>query len=126
MRRGREFVRLFVIALVAGVAAGASSALQAGEFLEFSPVPSSIAYMLVLLVGLSVGLLVKGMQEGLLLGILITIISTGTLFLAVYLPNIEIATTAPELILRSMWWGGMSVFFLTLIGIFVGRIFSGE
>jgi hypothetical protein len=119
-------VRAFLLALVAGVAAGASSALQAGEFLEFSPVPSSVAYVLVLLVGISMGLLVKGVQEGLLTGILITVVGTVTLFLAVYLPNMEIVTTAPELILRSIWWGAMTVFFLTLIGIFVGRIFSGE
>ncbi len=126
MGRVREFVRLLVIACVAGVAAGASSALRAGEFLEFSPVPSSIAYVLVLLVGLSVGLLVKGVEEGLLLGISITLIGTITLFLALYLPNVEIASTAPELILRSVWQGALTIFFLTLIGIVVGRIFSGE
>lgn len=126
MGRPRELVRLLFLALGAGIAAGASSALQAGEFLQFSPVPSNVAYALVLLVGISVGLLVKGVQEGLLMSIVIMVIGTVTLFLSVYVPNIEIAATAPELILRSVWWGALSVFFLTLIGIFVGRIFSGE
>lgn len=126
MERLVKLGRLLSIVLVAGIAAGASSALQAGEFLEFAPVPSNAAYALVLLVGISVGLLVKGIQEGLLMSIVITVIGTVTLFLSVYVPNREIAATAPELILRSIWWGALSVFFLTLLGIFVGRIFSGE
>lgn len=126
MKGLQNLARLLVLILIAGMAAGASSALQAGEFLEFSPVHSNIAYALILLIGFSVGLLVKGVQEGLLTSIFITVIGTITLFLAIYLPNIEITATAPELILRSVWWGALTIFFLTLIGIFVGRIFSGE
>ncbi len=126
MKNGQKLVRLLLLAPIAGIAAGASAALQAGEFLKFSPVPSNVAYALVLLVGLSVGLLVRGVQEGLLTSVLITIIGTITLFLAIYLPNVEIVATAPELILRSVWWGALSIFFLTIIGIVVGRILSGE
>lgn len=126
MKAPQKLARLVILILVAGIAAGASSALQAGEFLEFSPVHSNIAYALVLLIGFSVGLLVKGVQEGLLTSLFITVIGTITLFLAIYLPNVEITATAPELILRSVWWGALTIFFLTLIGIFVGRIFSGE
>lgn len=126
MKNDQKLVRLLLLVPVAGIATGASAALQAGEFLEFSPVPSNVAYALVLLVGLSVGLLVRGVQEGLLTSVLITIIGTITLFLAIYLPNVEIVATAPELILRSVWWGALSIFFLTIIGIVVGRILSGE
>ncbi len=126
MKKIRNLISLSVLTLAAGVAAGSSSALQAREFLEFSPVNNNIAYALVLLIGVSVGLLVKGVQEGLLASILVTLIGTITLFLAVYLPNVEIAATAPELILHSVWQGALTIFFLTLIGIFVGRIFSGE
>lgn len=121
-----KLIRWLILALAAGIAAGASSALQAGELLGFSPVPSNIAYALVALVGLSVGFLVRGVQEGLIMAISITVVGTVTLFLAIYLPNVEIAATAPELILRSVWWGALSTFFLTIIGMVVGRILSGE
>ncbi len=121
-----KLIRWLILALVAGIAAGASSALQAGELLDFSPVPGNIAYALVALVGLSVGFLVRGVQEGLIMAISITVVGTITLFLAIYLPNVEIAATAPELILRSVWWGALSTFFLTIIGMVVGRILSGE
>lgn len=117
-------LRLLALGIVGGVAAGASAALQAEEFLKFSPVPSTVTYLLLVLIGLGAGFLVKGVQEGLLTGIGVALIGTITLFLSLYLPNIEIGL--PELILRSVWWGGLTIFFLTLIGIFVGRIFSGE
>lgn len=117
-------VRLLALGIVGGVAAGASAALQAEEFLKFSPVPSAVTHLLLVLIGLGAGFLVKGVQEGLLTGIGVALIGTITLFLSLYLPNIEIGL--PELILRSVWWGGLTIFFLTLIGIFVGRIFSGE
>ncbi len=126
MKALHNLVRVGLLILAAGVAAGASSALQSGEFLEFSPVPSNIAYALVLLTGFSVGLLVKGVQEGLLTSLCVTVVGTITLFLAIYIANVEITATAPELILRSVWWGALSIFFLTMIGIFVGRILSGE
>ncbi len=121
-----KLIRWLTLALVAGIAAGASSALQAGELLDFSPVPGNIAYALIALVGLSVGFLVREVQEGLIMAISITVVGTITLFLAIYLPNVEIAATAPELILRSVWWGALSTFFLTIIGMVVGRILSGE
>lgn len=117
-------VRLLALGLAGGIAAGASAALQAEEFLKFSPVPSNVTYLLLVLIGLGAGFLVKGVQEGLLTGIGVALIGTLTLFLSLYLPNIEIGL--PELILRSVWWGGLTIFFLTLIGIFVGRILSGE
>ncbi|MEM4414324.1 MAG: hypothetical protein QXD59_08615 [Candidatus Caldarchaeum sp.] len=115
---------MLALGIVGGVAAGASAALQAEEFLKFSPVPSTVTHLLLVLIGLGAGFLVKGVQEGLLTGIGVALIGTITLFLSLYLPNIEIGL--PELILRSVWWGGLTIFFLTLIGIFVGRIFSGE
>lgn len=121
-----RLLRGLLLALVAGVAAGASAALQTQELSGFSPVPGSVAYALVALVGIGVGLLVRGVQEGLIMAISVTIVGTLTLFLAIYLPNIEIAATAPELILRSVWWGAVSTFFLTILGIVVGRILSGE
>lgn len=121
-----KLIRWLTLALVAGIAAGASSALKAGELLDFSPVPGNIAYALIALVGLSVGFLVREVQEGLIMAISITVVGTITLFLAIYLPNVEIAATAPELILGSVWWGALSTFFLTIIGMVVGRILSGE
>ncbi len=121
-----KFLRWLALALAAGIAAGASSALQTQELLDFSFVSGNIAYALVALVGLSVGFLVRGVQEGLLMALSITLVGTITLFLAIYLPNVEIAATAPELILRSVWWGALSMFFLTIIGMVVGRILSGE
>jgi len=121
-----KLLRWLVLALMAGVAAGASSALQAEEFLKFSPVSSSISYVLVALVGFSIGLLVREVQEGLIMALSITLVGVITIFLALYLPNVEIVATAPELILRSVWWGGLSTFFLTIIGMVVGRILSGE
>jgi hypothetical protein len=120
----KGLVRALALGVVAGVAAGAGAALQAEEFLHFSPVPGTVVYALIVSVGLGVGFLVKGVQEGLLMGILVAIIGTATLFLALYLPNIEIGV--PELILRSVWWGALTIFFLTLLGIVVGRIVSGE
>ncbi|GBC75960.1 hypothetical protein HRbin07_00152 [bacterium HR07] len=119
-----RLVRMLALGVAGGIAAGASAALQAEEFLQFSPVPGNAAYVLILLTGMGVGLLVKGVQEGLLLGVLVGITGTITLFFSLYLPNIEIGV--PELILRSVWWGALTIFFLTLIGIFVARIFSGE
>ncbi len=119
-------VRLLALGIGGGIAAGASQALQTKEFLLFSPVPNSVSYGMIFLVGVSVGFLVKRVQDGLLMGILIAVLGTATLFLSLYLPNIEIAASAPELILGSVWLGGLTIFFLTLIGIFVGRIFSGE
>ncbi len=121
-----KLLRWLILALAAGIAAGASSALQTQELLDFSFVPGNIAYVLVALVGVSVGLLVRGVQEGLLMALAITLVGTVTLFLAIYLPNVEIAATAPEFILRSVWWGALSIFFLTIIGMVVGRILSGE
>jgi hypothetical protein len=56
----------------------------------------------------------------------ITFVGAITIFLALYLPNVEVVATAPELILRSVWWGALSTFFLTIIGMVVGRILSGE
>ncbi|MCX8103208.1 MAG: hypothetical protein N3E42_02025 [Candidatus Bipolaricaulota bacterium] len=120
----RKVVRLLILGIAGGIAAGASAALLAEEFLLFSPVPSNLAYVLLVLIGLGMGFLVKGMQEGLLLGVVVALMGTITLFLSLYWPNIEIGI--PEFILRSVWWGGLTIFFLTLIGIFVGRIFSGE
>lgn len=120
----RAVRRLALVGLVGGIAAGASAALQAEEFLKFSPVPSTVAYLLLVLIGLGAGFLVKGVQEGLVTGIGVALIGTATLFLSLYLPNIEIGI--PEFILRSVWVGGLTIFFLTLIGIMVGRIFSGE
>ncbi len=121
-----KLLRWLILALVAGIAAGASSALQTNELIDFSPVPGNVAHVLVALVGMSVGLLVRTIQEGLIMAISITAVGTITLFLAIYLPNVEIAATAPELILRSVWWGAVSTFFLTIIGMVVGRILSGE
>ncbi len=121
-----KLLRWLVLALTAGVAAGASSALQAGEFLKFSPVSNNISYALVALVGLSIGLLVREVQEGLIMALSITLVGAITIFLALYLPNVEVVATAPELILRSVWWGALSTFFLTIIGMVVGRILSGE
>lgn len=121
-----KFIRWLLLALTAGIAAGASSALQTHELFDFSPVPGNIAYALLALVGFSVGLLVREVQEGLFLALSITLVGTITLFLAIYLPNVEIAATAPELLFRSVWWGALSIFFLTIIGIVAGRILSGE
>jgi len=121
-----KFIRWLLITLSAGIAGGASSALLSEELINFSLVPDSIAYALIVLVGLSVGFLVKKVQEGLLMALSVTLVSTIALFLAIYLPNVEIVATAPELILRSVWWGALSTFFLTIIGIVVGRILSGE
>ncbi|MCL6642698.1 MAG: hypothetical protein K6T71_05190 [Candidatus Bipolaricaulota bacterium] len=121
-----KFLRWLVLALVAGIAAGASAALQSSELLKFSLVPALFAYMLIVLAGLSAGLLVQGVQEGLRLALSITLVGAITLFLALYLPNREVVAAAPELILRSVWWGALTIFVLTLIGIIVARIFSGE
>ena len=121
-----KFIRWLLITLSAGIAGGASSALLSEELINFSLVPDGIAYALIVLVGLSVGFLVKKVQEGLLMALSVTLVSTIALFLAIYLPNVEIVATAPELILRSVWWGALSTFFLTIIGIVVGRILSGE
>lgn len=121
-----KFIRWLVLALAAGIAAGASSALHTKELLDFSLVSGNVTYALIALVGLSVGLLVRGVQEGLLMVLTITLVGTITLFLAIYLPNVEIAATTPELILGSVWWGIFSIFFLTIIGMVVGQILSGE
>ena len=118
-----KLLRWLTLALAAGIAAGASAALQSEEFLNFSPVPGSVVYLLLLLIGLGTGFLVKSVQEGLLMSLLILAIGSITLFLALYVPNIEIV---PEFILGSVWWGALTIFLLTLIGIFVGRIVSGE
>jgi hypothetical protein len=121
-----KFLRWLALALVAGIAAGASAALQSSELLKFSLVPALFAYALTVLVGVSAGLLVKGVQEGLMMALSITFVGAITLFLALYLPTREVAAAAPELILRSVWWGTLTIFVLMLIGIIVARIFSGE
>ncbi len=121
-----KFLRGLALALFAGIAAGISAALQTEELRNFSVVPGSIAYGLIALVGLGVGMLVKGVQEGLIMALSLTLVGTVTLMLALYLPNVEIVATAPELILRSIWLGALSIFLLTTIGMVVGRILSGE
>jgi len=121
-----KFLRWLALALVAGIAAGASAALQSGELLKFSPVPALLAYVLIFLVGLSAGFLVKKFQEGLRLALSVTLVGAITLWAALYLPNREVVAAAPELILSSVWWGALTIFVLTLIGIIVARIFSGE
>jgi hypothetical protein len=121
-----KFLRWLALALVAGIAAGASAALHSNELLKFSLVPALPTYVLIVLAGLSAGLLVKGVQEGLGLALSVTVVGAITLFLALYLPNREVVAAAPELILSSVWWGALTIFVLTLIGIIVARIFSGE
>lgn len=126
LRKAQEMLHSLLIIIVAGVAAGAALALQTEELLKFAPVPSNVAYVISLLVGFSVGMLTKGMREGILLGLFVTLIGTGVLFLALYLPNIEIVLEVPEPILRSTALGGLFMLALTMIGIFLGRALGGE
>lgn len=121
-----KLLRWLMLALGAGIAAGASAALHTKELFDFSVVPGNVVYALIALVGLSVGFLVRGVQEGLIMALSITLVGTITLFLALYLPNVEIAATAPELLLQSVWIGAFSIFLLTIVGMVVGRILAGE
>jgi len=121
-----KVLRWFALALFAGVTAGISAALQTEELRNFSPVPTLVASGLIAVVGVGVGMVVKGVQEGLMMALAIALVGTVTLVLALSLPNVEVVAAAPELILRSVWLGAILILLLTIIGMVVGRILSGE
>jgi hypothetical protein len=121
-----KVLRWLALALFAGVTAGISAALQTEELRHFSPVPTLVASGLIAVVGVGVGMVVKGVQEGLMMALAIALVGTVTLVLALSLPNVEVVAAAPELILRSVWLGAILILLLTIIGMVVGRILSGE
>jgi hypothetical protein len=121
-----KVLRWLALVLFAGVTAGISAALQTEELRNFSPVPTLVASGLIAVVGVGVGMVVKGVQEGLMMALAIALVGTVTLVLALSLPNVEVVAAAPELILRSVWLGAILILLLTIIGMVVGRILSGE
>jgi hypothetical protein len=121
-----KVLRWLALALFAGVTAGISAALQTEELRNFSPVPTLVASGLIAAVGVGVGMVVKGVHEGLMMALAIALVGTVTLVLALSLPNVEVVAAAPELILRSVWLGAILILLLTIIGMVVGRILSGE
>jgi hypothetical protein len=121
-----KVLRWLALALFARVTAGISAALQTEELRNFSPVPTLVASGLIAVVGVGVGMVVKGVQEGLMMALAIALVGTVTLVLALSLPNVEVVAAAPELILRSVWLGAILILLLTIIGMVVGRILSGE